>query len=383
MIKIGQRSIMIGEINVRILYVTTISNTLNAFLIPHIRLLKEMGHEVDIACNIVQELKPELIDVVEKVYPVEFQRSIFNRKNIKAFQSIQQILRKGNYGIVHTHTPIASACVRLCAKNIPNLKVIYTAHGFHFYNKAPLLNWLTYYPVEKALSKYTDIIITINQEDYNRATHSLKSKRVVYIPGVGIDTKSFKRIQTTKSKKREELKIPQNAFLLLSIGELNQNKNHEVGLRALARANNRNIHYVICGTGPLEDHLKKLVNDLGLRDQVKLVGYRKDIGEVCKAADVFVFPSYREGLPVSIMEAMSSNLPIICSKIRGNTDLVREGYNGFLHDPADVDGFATSINHFYSHPNELVVFGGRSVELVEKFSNQSVNSHLQLLYAEL
>ncbi|WP_058764485.1 glycosyltransferase family 4 protein [Exiguobacterium chiriqhucha] len=366
----------------RILYVTTISNTLNAFLIPHIKLLKEMGHEVDIACNIVQELKPELIDVVEKVYPVEFQRSIFNRKNIKAFQSIQQILRKGNYGIVHTHTPIASACVRLCAKNIPNLKVIYTAHGFHFYNEAPLLNWLTYYPVEKALSKYTDIIITINQEDYNRATHSLNSKRVVYIPGVGIDTKSFKRIQTTKSKKREELKIPQNAFLLLSIGELNQNKNHEVGLRALARANNRNIHYVICGTGPLEDHLKKLVNDLGLRDQVKLVGYRKDIGEVCKAADVFVFPSYREGLPVSIMEAMSSNLPIICSKIRGNTDLVREGYNGFLHDPADVDGFATSINHFYSHPNELAVFGGRSVELVEKFSNQSVNSQLQLLYAE-
>lgn len=374
---------MIGEINVRILYVTTISNTLNAFLIPHIRLLKEMGHEVDIACNIVQELKPELVDTVEKIYPVEFQRSIFNRKNLKAFQSIQQILKQGNYGMVHTHTPIASACVRLCAKNFPSLSVIYTAHGFHFYNKAPLLNWLTYYPVEKTLSKYTDIIITINQEDYNRATHSLNSKRVVYIPGVGIDTKSFKRIQTTKSKKREEIKIPQNAFLLLSIGELNQNKNHEVALRALARANNRNIYYVICGTGPLESHLENLVNELGLRDQVKLVGYRKDIGEMCKAADVFVFPSYREGLPVSIMEAMISGLPIICSKIRGNTDLVREGYNGYLHAPSDIDGFATSINYFYNHPNELSLFGERSTELVENFSDQAVNRQLQLLYAEL
>lgn len=371
---------MIGEIVLRILYVTTISNTLNAFLIPHIKLLKEMGYEVDIACNIIQKLKPELVDIVDEIYPVKFQRNILNINNLKALQSIQRILKQGNYDIVHTHTPIASACVRMSAKDIPNLNVIYTAHGFHFYRKAPLINWLTYYPVEKILSKYTDVIVTINQEDYNRATRSLKAKRVVYIPGVGIDTKPYEKIQTTKSEKRIELEIPEEAFLLLSIGELNQNKNHEVILRALARLNNPDIYYVVCGTGPLESHLKQLVLELGIDHQVKLVGYRKDIGEMCKAADLFVFPSYREGLPVSIMEAMTLGLPIICSNIRGNTDLVIEGYNGHLHSPTDIDGFATSINYFYTHRDELVTFGKQSAELVQKYSNQTVNSHLRSLY---
>ena len=283
----------------KILYVTTISNTVNAFLIPHIKMLIDEGHQVDVAFNIEQEVKPEIIEMGCKVYELPLQRSPLSRDNFRAYKMLKNIIISGGYDLVHTHTPVASAIVRLVCKNLNNVRVFYTAHGFHFFNGAPILNWLAYYPVEKWLARYTDTLITINKEDYERAKSNFKAKRVEYIPGVGIDVEKFNTMEIDRVLKHSQLGVPEDVFVVLSVGELNKNKNHEVIIRSIAKIDNPDIHYVICGEGQLDEYLRNLSKELGIEKQVHLLGFRKDIPEICKTSDAFAFPSFREGLSVS------------------------------------------------------------------------------------
>ena len=237
----------------KILYVTTISDTVNSFLIPHIKMLVDLGNQVDVAFNINQEVRPEIIDMGCKIHILDFQRSPININNYVAYKKLKKIIRNEKYELVHTHTPVASAIVRLACKNVKDIKVFYTAHGFHFFKGAPLKNWLIYYTVEKWLSRYTDVIITINKEDYKRAKKSFKAKKVEYVPGVGLDITRFQSLSTDKYKKRNEIGIPENSFVILSVGELNKNKNHEIIIKAIYKLQNKNIQYIICGVGPLKN----------------------------------------------------------------------------------------------------------------------------------
>ena len=236
---------------------------------------------------------------------------------------------------------VARLAARKARKN--GTKVIYTAHGFHFYKGAPWLNWLVYFPVEWLLSPLTDVLITINREDYERAKRLLRAKKVVYIPGVGIDVSRFRGNGEQGVALRRELGIPDGAAVLLSVGDLNKNKNHRAVLEALARMENRNLHYVVCGRGPLKEELEAFAREKGLADRVRFMGYRDDIPAFYAMADVFVFPSFREGLSVSVMEAMASGLPIVCSRIRGNTDMVEDGVNGYLMEPGNPDSIAGAL----------------------------------------
>lgn len=330
-----------GSFGLKILYVTTISNTMDFFL-AHIDMLLGQGHTVDLACNIVKPVNPYLIERGCRVFNLGFSRTPLRMKNYVAYKRLKKLILEENYDIVHTHTPVASAIVRLACKNLNDIKVLYTAHGFHFYKGAPIKNWLIYYPIEKWLSRYTDVLITINKEDYQRAKKFFEAGRVEYIPGVGIDVNKFANVTVGKTAKRNELDLPEDAFVVLSVGELNKNKNHEVIIKAIAKLNNPNIYYVICGQGSLEGYLKELANNIGIDDKVKLLGYRGDIPEILKVVDVFAFPSRREGLPVALMEAIASGLPCIASKIRGNIDLFEQWNQGLFH-PTNVDEIASCI----------------------------------------
>ncbi|PEW03717.1 glycosyltransferase family 1 protein [Bacillus cereus] len=364
----------------KILYVTTISNTVNAFLIPHIKLLIEQGHQVDVAFNIVQEVNPELIKLGCVIHNIEFQRSPVDRRNYSAYKKLKRIIQGEGYDVVHTHTPVASACVRLACKKIEGVKVMYTAHGFHFYTGAPLINWLVYYPIERWLAKYTDLLITINKEDYVRAKNSFRAKRIEYIPGVGLDTKNYDK--SVLVDKRSELGIPKDAVIILSVGELNKNKNHEVVIKAMAKIKNPNIFFVICGKGILEDYLKNLAGNFGLEKQVKLLGFRKDIREICNESDIFAFPSFREGLSVALMEAMASGLPIVCSKIRGNVDLNQDEKGGYLVEPSDVEGFARAINVLVIDEKLRKQKGNINIKLISKFDSKHINKKMKEIYEE-
>lgn len=366
----------------KILYVTTISNTVNAFLIPHIKSLIGEGHQVDIAFNIDQEINAEIFEVGCKVHQLPLQRSPLKRDNFRAYRILKNIIISEGYDIVHTHTPVASVIVRLACRNLKNVRVFYTAHGFHFYKGAPIINWLVYFPIENWLARYTDTLITINKEDYERAKSKFKARCVKYIPGVGIDVGNYSNLIIDRNLKRNEIGVPQDSFILLSVGELNNNKNHEIVIRALAEIKDKNIHYIICGQGPLEGKLRSIISEHNLDNNIHILGYRNDIAEVCKASDLFVFPSFREGLSVALMEAMACGMPVICSNIRGNSDLISEGQGGYLVDPNNKSELSAKIRELIIRGDLRSQFGLFNQKLITRYSFLNVINSLKLIYKD-
>ncbi len=363
----------------KILYVTTISDTM-VFFPKLIEDLIQKGHTVDIATNISQAPVCECYyNWGCKVYPISCSRSPLSGGNIKAISQIKKNVEENNYDIVHCHTPIAAMCTRLACMSARRrgTKVFYTAHGFHFYKGAPLKNWVLYYTMEKLCGRLTDVLININKEDYGLAKRKIKAKKVAYVPGVGIDVDKFKGITIDKAAKKAELNIADDKIVLLSVGELNTNKNHETVIRAIKDI--ENVHYLIAGEGDLHQHLDNVIKELNLTDRVNLLGFRNDILELCAMADIFVFPSIREGLPVSVMEAMASGLPCVVTKIRGNTDLIDENGGAFF-EPCDVDGCKNAIKKVLN--GDLVSIGAYNQDKVSLFGNKTIIQQVNQLYTE-
>lgn len=309
----------------KVLFVATVVKThINTFHLPFLKMFKEHGWEVHVAAKNDFVDEPCIIPNCDKHFDIEFERFPFSKQNFTAYNQLKHIIQENHYDIIHCHTPVAGVLSRLAARSSKDTTVIYTAHGFHFYKGAPLLNWLVYYPVERFCAKFTDKLITINQEDYKRAKNwSLRNNgKVYYVPGVGVDLEKFNIKFIGKKTKIKELGIAENEKIILSVGELIKRKNHEVIIRSLSKLKDKNFVYIICGRGPLLAQLKELAVQLGLEEKVKLLGFRKDIVEICKIADLFVFPSIHEGLPVALMEAMACGIPCIASDVRGNRDLL-------------------------------------------------------------
>ena len=368
----------------RILYITTIGNTMCFFKSLIATLIKE-GNHVDIATNEMQGSTPvpqEYREMGCSIYELACSRNPLDKNNIKCISQIEQLVSEQHYDIVHCHTPIAAACTRIaCRKARKNgTKVIYTAHGFHFYTGAPLKNWLLFYPVEKLCSRWTDALITINKEDYERAKKKFKIKTIEYIPGVGIDVGRFANDSTDKNAKRRELGIPEDAYVLLSVGELNVNKNHQIVVKAVGELKDKTLHYVIAGKGNQDKTLLNLAKEVGIENQFHLLGYRSDVPELYKMTDVYLLPSIREGLNVSVMEAMSSGLPCIVSDIRGNRDMIDEGKGGFLVDPLKQDSFETAILSIRKKHDEMSKY---NAEKAVMFESSSINSFMEKFYRKI
>ncbi len=364
----------------KLLYVTTIGSTMGFFKL-FIKQLLDEGHTVDIATNEnnskVSEYYKELGCAV---YAIDTSRSPLNKGNVNAINQIKKIVEDNKYDIVHCHTPIAAACTRIACRKArkAGTKVFYTAHGFHFFKGAPLLNWLVYYPVERICSHFTDVLITINKEDYTLAKSKMKAKRIVYVPGVGIDLNKFSTTVEFTENKRSELGIPDDATLLISIGELSQRKNHETVIRAVADM--ENVYYIIAGQGAYKERLQDIIDNLNLTGRVQLLGYRKDIRELCNSADIFVMPSLQEGLPVSIMEAMAMGLPCVVSEIRGNTDLIDEN-GGDYFNPKSVEECKKAIKNVLSADIEKM--SAYNKEKVKNFSVEKINKQLREEYEKI
>lgn len=366
----------------KILYVTTIGTTMRFFM----KLIEELianGHTVDIAANdSVKKVPNRYRELGCRVFTLPCSRSPLNYSNYASVGRIRAIVEEGKYDIVHCHTPVAAMCTRLACRKLRKngVKVIYTAHGFHFYKGAPIKNWLLYYPLEKICAYFTDVLITINKEDFALAQKKMKAKCVAYVPGVGIDLEKFGKSAVERNRKRQELGVPEDAVLLLSVGELNSNKNHEAVIRAIA---DMDVYYIIAGAGGLHQHLQNVIDTLGLSRRVKLLGFRSDVKELYEAADVFVFPSFREGLPVSMMEAMASGLPCVASRIRGNTDLMEHGINGFLCDPADANSVAECIGMLTKDQMSAREFAERSKEIMKEYDVANVIRAVQGIYEKV
>lgn len=368
----------------KVLYVTTIGGTMGFFK-SFIRELTDMGHTVEIACNDEAAPVPDVYNGLGcKVHRLSCSRSPFSKGNLAAVKQIRRLVEANGYDIVHCHTPIAAACTRLACRRLrkkQGVKVFYTAHGFHFYKGAPFKNWLIYYPVEKLCARYTDKLITINSEDFALAQRKMKAKEVLYVPGVGVDLTGFQNLTVDKAAKRRELRIPEDATLLLSVGEVNQNKNHQVIVRAMAQLRRDDLHYMIAGVGPMSDELRRLAEELGIPDRLHLLGYRKDVPELCRTADIFCFPSCREGLGLAAIEGMACGLPLITSDKHGINDYSTEGVTGYKRDPADVDGFAQAIALLADDSALRESMGKGNIERAKKYDVNRINQLMKDVYA--
>lgn len=369
------------------LIVTSVASMVDQFLLPSITLLQDMGYVVEVACNFetgstcskekIENLKEKLSTLSVKYYHIDFARNVLSlSQHIRAYKQVKQILTNDKYELMHCHSPIGGLISRLACRKVrkSGTRVIYTAHGFHFYKGAPLKNWLLYYPVEKFGSYFTDTLITINKEDYALAQKKMKAKKVEYVAGVGIDLTKFGQDTVNRSEKCKELCIPSDATVLLSVGELNENKNHETVIRAIK---DLDVYYIIAGKGDLKEHLQSLIDELGLTERVKLLGFRTDVSELYRVSDIYILPSIREGLNVSVMEAMASGLPVVCGRIRGNTDLI-DNNGGALFDPHSVDECKKAvIDVIGQNKNDLSAY---NLEKVQTMSVEQVNIRMKEIY---
>ena len=364
----------------KVLFVATVKVHIKAFHLPYLKWFKEQGYEVHVAAKNDFVNKLCIIPNCDKFYDINFARFPFSIANIKAYKQLKKIITENDYDIIHCHTPVAGVLTRLAARNSKDTTVIYTAHGFHFFKGAPLLNWLIYYPVERFCARFTDKLITINKEDYERAQHFKlrKNGKVYYVSGVGIDIEKIRNTKVDVQQKKKELGIPENIPIFLSIGELNKNKNHIVVLNALSKLQDKRFVYLICGRGVLKEHLEEKMKELGLNNNVKLLGYRNDITEILKIADLFIFPSKREGLPVSLIEAMAAGLPAIASNVRGNRDLISEE-NLFEPDDANtlVRLIEKQLNNIENNKHIKVKYKN-----LEQYSLQNVLKQMADIYEE-
>ena len=371
----------------KVLFVATVVKThLMQFHIPYLKMFKDMGWETAVASRNDYENPADcVIPYCDTYYDIPFERTPWKSANLRAYKLLKQIMEEGDYDIIHCHTPVGALIARLAALKVrkKGTKVIYTAHGFHFFKGAPLVNWLCYFPFEWLLSFATDVLITINQEDYARAKRVMHPKRLEYVPGVGIHTEKFRTDSINPGEKRKELGFSDDDFLMLTVAEMTKNKNHITILKAMEMLKGtpdyEHLHYLIVGRGEQWESLEKDAKAMGIDDHVHFLGYRSDAPQLYRCCDLFAFMPFREGLSVALMEAMSSGMTIFCSEIRGNTDLVEDGVSG-IYVKNDAKSVAQAIAYLQADPQLRARLGAGAAEKALLFDDENVHRLMKEIY---
>jgi len=372
--------------SVKMLYILNVAEKVNNFSYSAMMAAKNLGIEFSIAGNwgypdeAARKADEKKYGI--KIYQVDFIRAPYDPRNYKAYRQIKAIMEREKFDLIHCNTPIGGIIGRLAAKKCKVKNVIYQAHGFHFYKGAPLVNRMLFYPVEKHFAKYTDVLVTINQEDFEAAKEFRLKKdgKLRYVHGVGIDLSVFDGVGQHREKKRQELGLGSDDIAVISVGELNRNKNNITIVQAMADIKNKNLHYFLCGVGQEEAAIKSYASQHGLKDNIHFLGFRNDIRELLSACDIFVMPSFREGLSRSLMEAMACGLPCVVSKIRGNTDLVQKG-GGHLCSPFSSAEFADGLRACISADRKAM--GAVNTEAVKKFDVGIVIAEWEKIYTDV
>lgn len=380
------------------LQLASVSPMIEAFNMHNIQLLKELGYTVHVAANFQEEdavmqeradeFKQQLQQDGIEVIDLPFHRQPLAKDNYTAYRKLTQLMNQEEYDVIHCHSPVGGALGRLAARHArkKGTKVIYTAHGFHFFEGASPKNWLLYYPVEKFLSAFTDCLITINPEDYQQALdRRFRAIRIEKINGVGIDLDKF---APTNEERRNTLRraygYNTTDKLLVYVGELSYRKNQDLAIRIMQHVRKEvpNARLLLVGDGEksVEQELKDLVHELGLKEHVHLLGFRRDVPELMALADLALSTSRQEGLPVNVMEAMATGLPLVVSNCRGNRDLVQDKVNGRVIKEMDATLFADQITELLQSDDLRSEYGEQSAQLIQAYSHEQVDHSMQRIY---
>ena len=378
----------------KMMMLTTTAYMSERFNRDNIMILENMGYEVHVVANFdkgnpsTREVLDDFRKWVEahhgKCYSISIMAHPSDQKNFwKAYHECMDLIEKNHYQFIHCHTPVAGVLGRILGHKT-HTKVIYTAHGFHFFKGAPKKNWILFYPVEKFLSKWTDVLITINHEDYDRAKKKFHAKETVYIPGVGVDFSKFRfdkdeRIEARK-KFLEEENIPNDAVVFLSVGELHPRKNHRTAIKAFAGLKNPNIYYLIAGTGSLKQEYEELIKETHSEKNIRLLGYRADTTLLYEAVDCYIHPSVREGLGIAPIEAMACGLPIIAADVNGMRDYTKDGVTGCCVDPTEISSVQQAILKMYSDMEFRNRCAKNCIEAVKPYDIRNTSKIMKSVY---
>ncbi len=369
--------------NKKIAIIATTDDMIERFMPPHIKFMVDSGASVDLYCKNTGfdfDAVSQIPNV--NVNYIDFTRFPFTLKNLKGYKKLKKYFKENKYDFISCMQPVGGVFARLVGKKF-KVKTLYTAHGFHFYKGCPFKNKLIYKNIEKYCAKFTDALVTINEEDFE-AAKKFKAKKVYKINGIGVDLTKYKiNKNLDKTKLRKELGLESDDFVVTSVGELNENKNTFMLLEVMKQIENPKIKYVICGQGKLQEEYAKYIAENKLEGKVKLLGFRKDIPDILNITDVYIMPSFREGLSKSMMEAMCYGLPVIASKIRGNVDLLGESEGGLLCNPSKSDEFKTAIEDLFGNLELCKKYGERNIKFVKNFDINVVLKQMEEIYKEI
>lgn len=374
----------------KILFVATVRSHIGQFHMPFIRELKARGVEVHAAFKDNSADKPGLdLSAIDKTFEVPFERRPLRPNNIKAYRELKKIIDGNGYDAVHCHTPMGAVITRLAAKSArkKGTKVIYTAHGFHFFKGASIKNWMLFYPVEKYLSKYTDCLITINSEDCELAhKKKFRAGKIYKVHGVGVELDKFKAVDANeKARLRAEYGYDGDTFIMIYPADLSVRKNQPMLFDALQKIaeKNKNVKLLLPGQPIRLEEYKRMISERGIADNVEFLGYRRDINNLVGLSDLSVASSFQEGLPINIIEAMAMGNAIVATDVRGNNDAVEDGVNGYLVPVGDIDLMAEKILELMNDREKLRTFGENGLDMVKDFSTENVNREMLTIYGNL
>ena len=366
----------------KVLLTATVQSHIGQFHKPLAKMLHAHGYEVHVAArDNLAEKNGLKLDFVDKVFDVSFERSPLSLKNLKAYKEVKNIINNGDYDFVHTNTPAAGVFTRLAAQKArkKGTTIIYTAHGFHFYNGASKKNWILYYPIEKFCARITDKLITITEEDYALSSKKFKTN-TYHIHGVGANSSKFYVLSDEEKKEiRRELNISDDTRVIVNVGELLPNKNQKTAISAMKKVVEKypTAKLFIAGNGPELDNLTNLVKENGLEDNVEFLGYTLELNKYDNIAECSVACSFREGLPLNVMEAMLCESAVVASNNRGHRELVENGVTGFIVEPTDVDAYADRIVKVLDKPTP---YAKAALDKAQLFTDKSVYSELEKVY---
>lgn len=371
-----------------ILFVAHVQSHIMNFHQPFIKYFQEKGYKVYVATKLDKERYKNVNDIIPEVEWIDtsFSRSPFSFKVFKALNQLIKLMKCVEFDLIHVHTPVGGFLGRLAARITKSGPVLYTAHGFHFYKGAPLSYWLTYYPAEKLAARWTDGLITMNNEDYEIAKNKLpvRGKKVYKVNGVGVDLSKFDATLPKNMEFKRELGLNDDDFIIIVVAELSKRKNQIQIVKAMKEVveTNKNIKVLLVGEGSTENMLKNEINRLNLNNNILLLGYRKDVQKIMNIADVVGLFSIHEGLPKNILEGMACGKAIICTDIRGNNDLVLDGVNGYLVECKNVDETYDKLFKLLKDYNLRQEMGNKSLELIRNYSIERVIEQMDKIYKE-
>ncbi len=354
----------------KVLFVAHVDSHIRHFHIPYLKYFKEKGYEVHV---VTSNDENETFPYCDVKHVISIKRNPFKMDNIKAIKQLKKIINDEKFDLIHCHTPMGGVITRLAAKKVRKngTKVFYTAHGFHFYKGAPKINWMIYYPIEKYLSKYTDVLITINHEDYELVKNNFKAKRIELVHGMGVDDKKFNNEPLKDEeyiKLKKELNIQDDDFVMMYVAELNKNKNQIMLIEMMKEIikENPKIKLFLVGKGKLENDFKEKIKDYNLQNNIIMLGYRNDVNKLLKLTNLCVATSKREGLPINLVESELSGVPVVATKNRGHIEVIKENINGFIIDTKEA--MISKIFELYENRNLLNSLKNNARNSVMEFS---------------